>query len=140
MRILVVDNYDSFVFNLVQYLGQLGVVADVWRNDDDRSFAIRDSLTMDLSLIGAGGIDLGLLVVAIEVQAKIAVTSLVDTVVRESLGAVDANGAPVLPAPTPGMPQFAQTSFTATAIGQNAPHDFASPASDRYRQAHPPVG
>lgn len=35
MRILVVDNYDSFVFNLVQYLGQLGVEATVWRNDDD---------------------------------------------------------------------------------------------------------
>ncbi|MGW0026644.1 aminodeoxychorismate/anthranilate synthase component II [Rhodococcus sp. NPDC003383] len=36
MRILVVDNYDSFVFNLVQYLGQLGTRADVWRNDDER--------------------------------------------------------------------------------------------------------
>lgn len=36
MRILVVDNYDSFVFNLVQYLGQLGAVAQVWRNDDAR--------------------------------------------------------------------------------------------------------
>ncbi|MFC8043748.1 aminodeoxychorismate/anthranilate synthase component II [Nocardia sp. NPDC057353] len=34
MRVLVVDNYDSFVFNLVQYLGQLGVEAAVWRNDD----------------------------------------------------------------------------------------------------------
>ncbi|KAA8890573.1 aminodeoxychorismate/anthranilate synthase component II [Nocardia colli] len=34
MRVLVVDNYDSFVFNLVQYLGQLGVEAVVWRNDD----------------------------------------------------------------------------------------------------------
>jgi len=34
MRILVVDNYDSFVFNLVQYLGQLGVDATVLRNDD----------------------------------------------------------------------------------------------------------
>ncbi|MEU1995219.1 aminodeoxychorismate/anthranilate synthase component II [Nocardia gamkensis] len=34
MRVLVVDNYDSFVFNLVQYLGQLGVDAVVWRNDD----------------------------------------------------------------------------------------------------------
>src|ERR1700737_3544448 len=34
MRVLVVDNYDSFVFNLVQYLGQLGVEAQVWRNDD----------------------------------------------------------------------------------------------------------
>lgn len=36
MRILVVDNYDSFVFNLVQYLGQLGTTATVWRNDDPR--------------------------------------------------------------------------------------------------------
>jgi para-aminobenzoate synthetase component II len=36
MRVLVVDNYDSFVFNLVQYLGQLGVHATVWRNDDAR--------------------------------------------------------------------------------------------------------
>lgn len=36
VRILVVDNYDSFVFNLVQYLGQLGVQAVVWRNDDAR--------------------------------------------------------------------------------------------------------
>lgn len=35
MRILVVDNYDSFVFNLVQYLGQLGVEAVVWRNDEE---------------------------------------------------------------------------------------------------------
>ena len=33
---MVVDNYDSFVFNLVQYLGQLGVEAQVWRNDDVR--------------------------------------------------------------------------------------------------------
>jgi para-aminobenzoate synthetase component II len=36
MRIMVVDNYDSFVFNLVQYLGQLGVDAQVCRNDDAR--------------------------------------------------------------------------------------------------------
>lgn len=33
-RILVVDNYDSFVYNLVQYLAQLGAHVDVRRNDD----------------------------------------------------------------------------------------------------------
>jgi para-aminobenzoate synthetase component 2 len=43
MRILVVDNYDSFVFNLVQYLGQLGVEATVWRNDD-ANLADRDAV------------------------------------------------------------------------------------------------
>ncbi|MFT8394621.1 aminodeoxychorismate/anthranilate synthase component II [Propionibacterium sp.] len=35
-RILVVDNYDSFVYNLVQYLAQLGAQVEVWRNDDPR--------------------------------------------------------------------------------------------------------
>jgi para-aminobenzoate synthetase component 2 len=34
--ILVVDNYDSFVYNLVQYLGELGAVVMVRRNDDVR--------------------------------------------------------------------------------------------------------
>jgi para-aminobenzoate synthetase component 2 len=34
VRILVVDNYDSFVFNLVQYLAQLGADVEVRRNDE----------------------------------------------------------------------------------------------------------
>jgi para-aminobenzoate synthetase component 2 len=34
VRVLVIDNYDSFVYNLVQYLGQLGVESDVYRNDE----------------------------------------------------------------------------------------------------------
>ncbi len=33
MRVLVVDNYDSFTYNLVQYLGELGAEVDVLRND-----------------------------------------------------------------------------------------------------------
>ena len=33
-RVLVVDNYDSFVYNLVQYLGQLGAEVTVQRNDE----------------------------------------------------------------------------------------------------------
>lgn len=35
-RILVIDNYDSFVYNLVQYLAQIGAEVQVWRNDDAR--------------------------------------------------------------------------------------------------------
>jgi anthranilate synthase/aminodeoxychorismate synthase-like glutamine amidotransferase len=34
MRVLVIDSYDSFVYNLVQYLGELGVEPDVVRNDE----------------------------------------------------------------------------------------------------------
>jgi len=36
-KILVIDNFDSFVFNLVQYLQQLGAHVDVIRNDVIRS-------------------------------------------------------------------------------------------------------
>src|SRR5487761_1196561 len=33
MRVLVIDNYDSFAYNLVQYLGELGADVEVVRND-----------------------------------------------------------------------------------------------------------
>ena len=33
MRVLVLDNYDSFTYNLVQYLGELGTEVEVFRND-----------------------------------------------------------------------------------------------------------
>jgi para-aminobenzoate synthetase component 2 len=46
VRVLVVDNYDSFVFNLVQYLGQLGVECAVRRNDE-----------LSLSDVGRDGAD-----------------------------------------------------------------------------------
>jgi len=36
VKILVIDNYDSFVYNLVQYLAQIGAEVEVWRNDDPR--------------------------------------------------------------------------------------------------------
>ncbi len=38
-RILMIDNYDSFTYNLVQYLGELGADLTVWRNDQ---FALKD--------------------------------------------------------------------------------------------------
>lgn len=33
MKVLVIDNYDSFVYNLVQYIGELGGKPTVYRND-----------------------------------------------------------------------------------------------------------
>jgi anthranilate synthase component II len=33
MKFLIIDNYDSFVYNIAQYLGELGVDSEVFRND-----------------------------------------------------------------------------------------------------------
>jgi len=33
LKFLIIDNYDSFVYNIAQYLGELGVECDVIRND-----------------------------------------------------------------------------------------------------------
>jgi len=33
MSLLLIDNYDSFTFNLAQYLGELGAEVEVERND-----------------------------------------------------------------------------------------------------------
>lgn len=34
MKLLMVDNYDSFTYNIVQYFGELGVEVEVFRNDE----------------------------------------------------------------------------------------------------------
>ena len=41
MRVIVLDNYDSFTFNLVQYLGELGAELRVYRNDRVTVEAVR---------------------------------------------------------------------------------------------------
>ena len=39
--ILMIDNYDSFTFNIVQYLGQMGEKVEVYRNDKIKMEEIR---------------------------------------------------------------------------------------------------
>lgn len=53
MRVLVVDNYDSFTYNLVQYLGELGAEPIVWRNDRFRLEEV-EALDPDRILISPG--------------------------------------------------------------------------------------
>jgi para-aminobenzoate synthetase component 2 len=52
-KILVVDNYDSFVYNLVQYLAQLGATVDVRRNDAVQAAEL-DALDLDGVLVSPG--------------------------------------------------------------------------------------
>ena len=50
-QILVIDNYDSFVYNLVQYLGQIGAECTVVRNDE---IAVEKAREFDGVLISPG--------------------------------------------------------------------------------------
>ncbi|MHB1597569.1 MAG: anthranilate synthase component II [Acidimicrobiales bacterium] len=52
-RVVVVDNYDSFVYNLVQYLGELGAEPLVVRNDDVDVDGLR-ALEPDALLVSPG--------------------------------------------------------------------------------------
>jgi len=84
-RVLVVDNYDSFVYNLVQYLAQLGADVEVRRNDavgvDDAVVAEADGILLSpgpgrpedagvcVELVGAVGADKPILGVCLGHQA-----------------------------------------------------------------------
>ena len=52
-RVLVIDNYDSFVYNLVQYLGELGGEPIVHRNDE-LELAELEALEPDAVLVSPG--------------------------------------------------------------------------------------
>ena len=56
--VLVIDNYDSFTYNLVQYLGELGADVEVRRNDAGDVAGVR-ALTperiVDLARAGPAG-------------------------------------------------------------------------------------
>jgi len=52
--LLVIDNYDSFTYNLVQYLGELGATVEVRRNDQVTLDEIENSLRPERIVISPG--------------------------------------------------------------------------------------
>ena len=42
--LLLIDNYDSFTYNLVHYLGDLGAKVEIWRND---AITVQDAMAMN---------------------------------------------------------------------------------------------
>ena len=65
-RILIIDNYDSFTYNLVHLVNEIGLECEVWRND---KFAIEDVDAFDRIILSPGpGIpsEAGLLLQVIE--------------------------------------------------------------------------
>jgi para-aminobenzoate synthetase component 2 len=98
-RVLVVDNYDSFVYNLVQYLAQLGAEVTVRRNDDVDPSAL-DSLPVDGVLISPGPgapEEAGASMAMVEACASRALPLFGVCLGHQAIGAV--YGAPVIRAP-----------------------------------------
>ena len=98
-RVLVVDNYDSFVFNLVQYLGQLGAEVVVRRNDEV-SVDELDDLGVDGVLISPGPgepADAGCSLAMVEAAAERALPLFGVCLGHQAIGEVF--GAPVIRAP-----------------------------------------
>lgn len=56
MRILIIDNYDSFTYNLVQYLGELGAEVDVQRNDSASVSSLLESAPQGLVISPGPGV------------------------------------------------------------------------------------
>lgn len=52
--LLIIDNYDSFTYNLVQYLGELGAEMKIFRNDEVTVDAIENDLRPEKILISPG--------------------------------------------------------------------------------------
>jgi anthranilate synthase/aminodeoxychorismate synthase-like glutamine amidotransferase len=53
-KVLLVDNYDSFTYNLVQYLGELGARVEVRRNDELTISEIKNAIRPDRIVISPG--------------------------------------------------------------------------------------
>ncbi|MBA2691777.1 MAG: aminodeoxychorismate/anthranilate synthase component II [Rubrobacter sp.] len=71
MRVLVIDNYDSFTYNLVQYLGELGAEVLVRRNDEVSPDEIR-ALHPDRIVVSPGPCTPNEAGVSVEVVEKLA--------------------------------------------------------------------
>ncbi|MCP4036801.1 MAG: aminodeoxychorismate/anthranilate synthase component II [bacterium] len=56
MQILIIDNYDSFTYNLVQYMGELGAELDVRRNDAASVEALLESAPRGLVISPGPGV------------------------------------------------------------------------------------
>lgn len=51
LRILIIDNYDSFTYNLVHLVNELGMECEVWRNDQ---FKLEDVAAFDKIILSPG--------------------------------------------------------------------------------------
>src|SRR5258706_9575973 len=89
MRIAMIDNYDSFTYNLVQYLSELGASVDVVRNDATSARALLDGAPAGVVISpGPGDPDsAGISLAAVRACAERAVPLLGVCLGHQSIGA-----------------------------------------------------
>ncbi|AXH34426.1 anthranilate synthase component II [Humibacter sp. BT305] len=98
-RVLVIDNYDSFVYTLAGYLQQLGAEVDVVRNDSfDASDAATKLAEYDAVLVSPGpgkpadaGVSIPVVHAAIEADVPLLGVCLGHQAIAESMGATVTN-------------------------------------------------
>lgn len=123
MRVLVVDNYDSFTYNLVQYLGELSATPFVWRND---RFALEDveSLLPDRIVVSPGPctpFEAGLSIPLIQRYAP-RIPILGVCLGHQAIGA--AFGAKVVPAPVLMHGKVSEIHHDGTGVYRGLPSPF----------------
>jgi len=121
-RVLVIDNYDSFTYNLVQYLGELGASLTVWRNDQ---FGLADisALGPDAIVVSPGPCtptEAGLSIRVIEEYAS-SVPMLGVCLGHQSMG--QAFGARVVRARTPMHGKTSRIRHDGSSVFQGLPDD-----------------
>ena len=125
MRVLLLDNYDSFTYNLYQYLSELGTTVEVFRNDEIEVDEVRERAPdrivvspgpctpteagISLPLIRELGVDIPILGVCLGHQA---------------IGA--AFGGRVIRAPAPVHGKLSTVTHTGEGVFQDLPSPFAA--------------
>ncbi|MDR3537230.1 MAG: aminodeoxychorismate/anthranilate synthase component II [Acetobacteraceae bacterium] len=123
--ILLIDNYDSFTFNLYHFLGDVGAQCEVWRND---KLSVDQALAMQPEAIvlspgpctpNEAGICLDLIAAA---AGKLPILGV--CLGHQAIG--QAFGGTVVRAPTPMHGKISRISHTATDILAGLPSPFAA--------------
>src|ERR1700731_2425860 len=124
-RVTLIDNYYSFTFNLVHYLGELGADVSVWRNDE---ITVADALAdkPDAIVLSPGpctpneaGVCLDLVRAASETTPMLGVC-----LGQQAIG--QAFGGNVVRAPTPMHGKVSPISHTGTDILEGLPSPFSA--------------
>lgn len=123
-RILVIDNYDSFVFNLVQYLAQLGAECTVVRNDEVEA---SEAARFDGVLISPGpgtpdkaGVSIGMIEYCAENSIPLFGVCLGHQAIGEAFGATVSRAPELLHGKT------SQVFHNATGVLTNIPSPFTA--------------